>query len=294
MRKDAVKLIRVVIISAIFSALLTTCNIGFEDLKDGVNSNAYAKKELPYYNIVWYHANTPQSDTALVFEEVNKYLNKKINASVEVYLADLEDYDKKLKAVISSGEKFDICFTSVWMNSYVHNSKRGSFVELDPLLDKYGRATKSILPKVLLDATRVNGKLYGIPVNKQLAHQWAISFNKKLVDKYGFDLSEVKKLEDMESMLEVIKGKEPEVVPYLIYTYVSHAFSLPMERIDEQVPSALYFDNRTNYKLINTFESPEFKEYLSLMRRWYNKGYILEDAASLNNVDYYLRSGNWF
>lgn len=249
---------------------------------------------LSEYEIVWYHMNDPQQDTELVLEEVNKYLKHKINATLRLELIDFNNYDKTIKSVISSGEKFDICFTSVWINSYVHNSLRGSFVELDTLLDKYGKGTLKLMPQVLKNGAKVNGKIYAIPSIKELGHQFCITLNKKYLDKYGLNASSVTQLKDLEPMLEVIRKNEPEVVPYLIYTYANHAFAMPMERIDEQVPSALYFDNKTNYKLVNTFETPEFKEYASLMHKWYQKGYILQDAATIKSIDGYYERGNWF
>lgn len=271
----------------------STCSIDFN--RDVVVSESNKNgKSLRPYKIIWYHAYPPQKDMQLVLKKVNEYLTKKINATLEMRLIPEADYDSKLKSAISSGEKFDICFTSVWMNSYTSNALRGAFIELDPLLEKYGKGTLDVLPKELLNGARVKDKLYTLPANKDLAHQWGISLNKKYVDKYGFDVSCIKKIEDIEPMLKVIKEKEKGVVPYLIYPYSCHAFSMPMERIEEQVPSGLYLDNRTRYKIVSAMEIPEFKKYLSLMHKWYKAGYILKDAASLKNISNFENTGNWF
>ncbi|NLD46641.1 MAG: ABC transporter substrate-binding protein [Clostridiaceae bacterium] len=294
MKTDVGGITKGFVLFLVFSVLFTGCSINasiYGNEKDNEGSDI---RKLPGYNIVWYHCNTPTPDAEAVFEEVNKYLKKKINATLEMKLVDFKDYDTKMKSVISSGEKFDICYTSAWINSYVHNAQGGAFIELDGLLDKYGKNTLNILPEVLMDAARLDGKLYALPVNKQLTHQWGIKFNRKYVSKYNFDISKVSKLEDLEPMLKIIKDNEPEVVPYLIYPYSCHAFALPLERVDEQVPSALYLDNRTNYRLVNTFETPEFKQYAALVHKWYKSGYILKDAASISNIDNYELSGNWF
>lgn len=288
-------IIIIVLILLCSTMLLAVCN---QDLhidsiaqqKDG--SNNYLKPSE--YEIVWYNMDEPQKDTELVLKEVNKYLKEKINATLKLELIDFNNYDKEIKSVISSGQKFDICFTSVWINSYVYNSLKGSFLELDSLLEKHGKKTLEFMPKVLKDGAKVNGKIYAIPSIKELGHQFCITLNKKYIDKYGFNVSTITELDDLEFMFEVIKKNEPEVVPYLIYTYSSSAFSMPMERIVEQVPSALYFDNRTNYKLVNTFETPEFQQYAALMHNWYTKGYILQDAATIKSIDSYEKTGNWF
>jgi len=238
--------------------------------------------------------NSPQKDTEVVLKEVNKYLKQKINATLKLELVDFNNYDKVIKSVISSGKKFDLCFTSAWINNYVQNSLRGSFVELDPLLEKYGKETLEHMPEVLKNGAKVNGKIYAIPSIKELGHQFCITLNKKYLDKYHLNISSVTELKDLEPMFEVIKKNEPEVVPYLIYMYSNHGFTMPMERIDEQVPSALYFDNRTDYKLVNTFETIEFKEYATLVHKWYKNGYILQDAATIKSIDGYFEKGNWF
>ena len=293
MRNTKKAIIFFILIILLFNIKGSTCSI--DSNKDSVasESNKNGKSLLPY-KIIWYHAHKPQKDMQLVLKKVNEYLMEKINATLEMRLIPEVDYDSRLKSAISSGEKFDICFTSVWMNSYTHNALRGSFIELEPLLEKYGKGTLNALPKILLNGARVKDKLYTLPASKDLAHQWGISLNKKYVDKYGFDVSSIKKIEDLEPMLKIIKEKEKGAVPYLICPYSCHAFSMPMERIEEQVPSGLYLDNRTGYKIVNAMEITEFKNYLSLMHKWYKAGYILKDAASLKNVSNFEVAGNWF
>lgn len=293
MNRNVSKICALIILG--ISIFFAACDQGSEinyntELKD----ISFSGSVLPEYEIIWYHIGEPQRDTDVVLKEINKYLKTKINAQLKLELIDFNTYDKEIKSVISSGKKFDICFTSAWINSYVHNSIKESFLELDALLEEYGKNTLELMPKVLKDGARVNGKIYAIPSIKGLAHQFCITLNKKYIDKYGFDVSAVIELEDLEPLLEVIKENEPDIVPYLIYKYSSAAYSMPMERINEEVPSALYFDNPTNYKLVNTFETPEFQQYAALMHKWYEKGYILQDAATVKSIDVYEKNGNWF
>ncbi|WP_010250593.1 ABC transporter substrate-binding protein [Acetivibrio cellulolyticus] len=292
MGRSTIKIKLCVLILLCITILFAACDQNLQS--NGTLKQNDSSSPLPEYEIVWYHMNTPQKDSGLVLEEVNKYLKKKINARLKLELIDFNNYDKEIKSVISSGQKFDLCFTSAWINSYVQNSLKGSFVELDTLLEKYGKGILERSPKVLLDGAKVNGKIYAVPSIKELGHQFCITLNKKYVQKYGFDISSVSELEDLEPMFQVIKENEPDVVPYLICAYSCSAFSMPMERIDEQVPSALYFDNRTDYKLVNTFETPEFQQYAALMHKWYKKAYILQDAATIKSIAGYEKTGNWF
>jgi putative aldouronate transport system substrate-binding protein len=287
-------IIKTLLLFLCFTLILTSCALNSISADKKAQNDIADNTVAPPYEIVWYHMNPPQKDTEFVLEEVNKYLKNKINATLKLELLDINNYDREITSVISSGRKFDICFTSAWINSYNRNVLKGSFIEMESLLERYGKGTLRCIPEILLDGAKVNGKVYAIPSIKELTHQYCITINKKFLDKYEFDASNIKKLEDLEPMLEIIKKKQPGVVPYLIYPFSCHAFSIPLERIVEQVPSALYFDNRTNYKLVNTFETPEFLQYASLMHKWYNKGYILQDAATLKSIEDYGKSGNWF
>src|SRR5699024_578145 len=126
----------------------------------------------------------------------NKYTKEKINATVKLTQIDWGDYDQKMQVVISSGEPYDIAYTSG--GTYVQNAQKGAFLPLDNLLEKEGKDLKELLNPALLEGVRVNGDVYGIPSNKEAARQKVFTFNKRLVDKYNFDLDKVKSLEDLE------------------------------------------------------------------------------------------------
>lgn len=257
------------------------------------NENRESFSQLPPYHIKWYHVGLPRKDLSLVFEEVSKYTLKKINASVEMRIIEWENYDEELESIIASGENFDLCFTAAYCN-YVQNVARGAFVELDPLIEKYGQGVAKLINPVFFKGSRIKGKLYALPANKEIAHQSALIFNKKYVDKYSFDLSKINKLGDLDPYLKTIKEKEPDIIPYAIESKYNNSFSLPFDRIIEGVPGALYYDNRTGYKIVNELDTPEYKEYFNILHSWHKEGYILKESYSYVRLDEYLQNGNWF
>ncbi|PAE14653.1 hypothetical protein CHH91_18235, partial [Virgibacillus sp. 7505] len=54
----------------------------------------------------------------------------------------------------------------------------------------------------------------GIPANKEIGQQRVFVFNGNLVEKYGFDTSQVSSYEDLEPMLAEIKENEPQITPF--------------------------------------------------------------------------------
>ncbi|MFZ5351719.1 MAG: ABC transporter substrate-binding protein [Bacillota bacterium] len=247
------------------------------------------------YEIMWYFiGNGQQEDTAAVEAKINEYLKDKINATVKLQCYSYGEYPDKLKAIIGSGQQFDICFTSSWANHYKPNAAKGAYVKLNDYLDKYMPKTKEALGSTFLDGATVNGDLYAIPCNKEQAHQWGFIIKKDLADKYGFDLTTIKKLEDIEPMLKVIKENEPGVYPLEALDGESPIKLLDFDTIgDDKCPGVVY-NNSKDLKVFNEFETPEMMQYFKTMRKFYLAGYIRQDAATVTNYDDDEKAGKIF
>ena len=117
---------------------------------------------------------------------------------------------------------------------------------------------------------------------------------KDLVDKYDMDVSKITSIESLEPFLKIIKDNEPEITPVCIATMDAPFQLLDWDRIsDDDVPGALYPDNRDS-TIINHFLAPESIEHYELMRDWANKGYIHQDAATMQNQSELMKSGTFF
>lgn len=266
------------VLLVILSLLLVACGGGDKDKKN-------ASGDQPY-EIKWYMIGTPQNDTAQVMEEINKYTEEKINATINLTQIDWGDYDQKMQVIISSGEPFDIAYTTG--GTYVQDAQKGAFESLDTLLDKEGKELKELLNPALIEGARVDGELYGIPSNKEAAGQRVFTFNKRLVEEYDFDISEVKTLADLEPMLKVIKENEPSITP--IATFNPY---LPFDYIyDEEMPFGFPLEGNRD-EVVNQFETDEAMEVFKIMHDYFKAGYIKSDAATSKD-SWPLDVENWF
>lgn len=227
--------------------------------------------------LVWYTIGTPQSDTPMVQEEINKYLLEKINAELEIKQVDWGDYNKKLQVAINTGEKFDICFTCSWANDYLLNARKGAFVPMNELLEEYGKETLDIVNPAFWDGAKLDGKIYAIPANKELGVAPTWVFTKEYVDKYNFDIDSIKKMEDIEPMLKKIKENESDVVPF--YLTKDYSAIIHYDKLLDPLAVSLLNDD---LKVVNIFETDEMIETLKLLHKWYELGYINKDAALTN------------
>lgn len=251
--------------------------------------------KLEPYELNCYFLAAQQKDQDAVQNEINKQLTKKINATIKLNFLFWDNYSTKIDLNIASGEPMDTAFTASWYG-YSNNVAKNAFLELDNLLTKYAPETKKQINSAYLKAPRIEGKLYAIPTEKELAAAYGVVVKKALVDKYKFDLSKVKKPEDFEKMFSVIKAKEKGIIPFLASStnspvWFSSAF---YEHIgDTQIPGSINkFNGKT--QVVNEMDSPEYIKLLKLTRKWFLKGYINKDAATIKDQSTIEKEGRFF
>ena len=245
------------------------------------------------YRIVWYNVGLPMKDTDMVMKKLSEYTKKKIGVTVEMELITWADYNKKIQMIEASGEPFDMCFTSSWSNDYRINSKKGYFLQLNDLLQKYAKETLKEVNPIFFEATKLNGINYTVPVQKEAAYQQVFAFNKKYLDKYNLDVSDVKTFEDLEPLLKVIKKNEPGIIPFSIWGNTSYLFGDMSFVLDSRIPGAVKIE-KGNHKIFNQFENKEFLHRIKVFTDFYRKGYIPQDAAQVLDKPSLLNTGKWF
>ena len=119
-----------------------------------------------------------------------------------------------MHVVINTGSKWDLCFSSSWANDYLQNADKGAFLALDDLVQNTEMYEK--IDSRFWEAARVQGKIYGVPSEKELGNMQMWVFTKEYVDKYEIPYEELHTLEDLEPWLKVIRENEPDVIPLYI------------------------------------------------------------------------------
>ncbi|MGW3951902.1 ABC transporter substrate-binding protein [Streptomyces sp. NPDC004752] len=203
--------------------------------------------------------------------------------SVHLEPLDLNTFTQRMPLEFSSGGAGDVVFTASWVNSYYTNAAAGNYLALDDLLPKYAPKLWASLPKDIWDATRVKGKIYGVP-NVQL---WPMTYGflarKDIADKYHLDPASIKTYEDLEPYLADIKAGEPgKTVLYTdnvgsgsAWAYGANYFDL----VGGTFGVAVRPDD-PNLTLINVFDTDEFRTACTLMRKWYTAGYMAKNPPS--------------
>lgn len=231
---------------------------------------------LKYYTI-----GTPDPDLSLVNSALNKLLETKGSFRVEIIKIGWDEYGDTLASIINSGTYFDLAFaTGFDQGDFLGNAKKGCWLVLDPYLETIGKEMYSEIDPVLWDGVKIDGKICGVPTNKEIAvPEWWI-YNKELVDKYAVDITKYRTLESLEPLFAMIQQNEPDFTVMELNRMSHNFFSIDGYEyvIDRSIPLMLHSTDGST-EIVNIFETETAERVLSTLRKYYLAGYIDEGAA---------------
>lgn len=252
---------------------LTGCSKG--GTENASNTGGKQAQTEPYKITLVYPATAPK-DLQLVQEEMSKYLTEKINATIELKPIEWASWDDKTNLMKISNEPFDLMFTASWF-SYAKDVAKGQYLDLDELMAQHGKDIPGILGEDFIKGSRIGGKLYALPTKKEFGQGFGFLLDKKLVDKYKFDINGVKTLEDMEAMFQTIKDNEPDVIPIVSskFTNIWDAANYDSIVANLSIPRG-----STELKAVDTLEDPKFIEFYKRMHQWNQNGWFDKDILT--------------
>jgi len=230
--------------------------------------------------------NIPE-DLGDIENALNDYLRDKINVEVELKLYGPAEYEQRVNLALQSGEQLDLFTTYGGFTGYV---SRNQLYPLDDLIETYGQDLLAILEKDfgadILKATTMNGKVYGIPVNKGFALPTTFVYDADRLQELGYSADDINRLEDLPAIFDALKQKSPEVVPFgPINVNPSDTYLLGW------LADVYEIDTLTDFsyvgvvlgdsgKVVNLYETEEFRNAVNMMYEWSQKGYLQKDAAA--------------
>lgn len=228
-------------------------------------------------NITWHrtawHTN---ADEKKVEDAINAYIEPLIGVTVTV-LNDAEN--TQLDLALAGGDDIDLFWVASWSNAY--NFIDGNIAyDLTDALAGYPELYASI-PETVWEASKNDGRNYYVPIYKESANAQGLSVPSEIVERYGWDLSTVKTLKDIEPMLadcaadgmsNPIALQGPTFDCFEIDTYSFLTKYAGVAR------------NGDTAKIVNIIESPEYAEYVKMMYSWNQNGYINQEESAPDSI----------
>lgn len=228
--------------------------------------------------LIYYTIGEPDDDLKLVEDALNELLLERYHFTVSYNKIGWNDYEAKLKSFLNTNGKLDIAFA--WTGNYLTNALAGNWLDLTPYMDTLCARTYDVVNAKFWKGATVNGRIYGIPTNKELAVPMYFLYDRELVERYGIDIGSYHTLESMEPLLEMISQKEPEYIPlFLSNSHTNYATMGGYEYVtNTDIPLVIRTED-ASAEVVNLFETEYCERLLDTLHRYYVSGYINEDAA---------------
>lgn len=294
MRKSMVRLLSILLSIALFGLVLAGCGSNTNTTNEqggskaqtgteGLNETVPAKLEKVTLN--FYMMGDPPNDLDLVTEKINEKLREDLNTEVKFHYSTWSEWANKYNLMLTSGEPMDAVYAANWI-SYFSNTKKGSFLELDDLLQEYAPDLWELVPADKWDGTKVDGKVYGIPSARAHFVQKGVIYREDLRQKHN--LEPITDIDSLEVYLKTLQEKEPGFHIPLTEGEMLSFFFVPTTKyqfIDSQdhygpTMGLLVASPDNPSELVSIFEIPGYKEMLHRMKRWSDMGFVSKSILS--------------
>lgn len=261
---------------------------------------------------MWFHGSTVTPEaSATVMEELNKYLQEKINVTLEPIWGTWGDFDQSTVNALAGGDNVDIYFTCNWSaNEYNKYARDGYWVKLDDMLSTYAPDLLNIIPEGIWACAETNGYdgmgVYAVPGLKDTATQICWDVNGTLLAELGYDVDATcaAGLDYFSADFEAMMAKAKEVkgadfYPLVIEPAVLERGVCNTHVITGDISSgnvlSYYYDPATPSKdigstIVNKFATEEFKAFAEKTYEYAQKGYIAPACQSTATANDYRTS----
>lgn len=288
---------------------LTGCGKGGEQRKEAENtgiSTADAEKPVTLKFLTFGNSGTKTEGIELVWKEINKKLPEVLpNTQLEPMFLESAQYKQKWDMMIAAGEEIDVAWTG-YLIPFAEEVEKGSYKELDALVEKFGVDLKKEIPEWYMDLGRYKGKLYQVPAFKdQVGLRIGAYMPKELYDKY-WDKEGAKKVfsdysglpyrqatqemyDFFEAWMEKLKNNNELKSGFSPWIWAQFNQGILMNGSAEAAapyPAIIRLPARGHQwdlTVRNYYELPETKLFYKTMADWYTKGYMRKDMMTLEN-----------
>lgn len=284
--------------AALALSSLAGCGSSEKQPEQSTSKSPQEEKEgdgKPDHLVVSYvYMNSSPADLDKVQEAVNDITVPEINVEIEFKPLSIGDSFKNYSLWISSGETVDLMMLAFQdIKTYVNS---GQIEELDSYISESETPTLYKLSKEFPFLTKVADKTYGMaPIGVNYGEKSGVIIREDWVQETGIPEKDIYSMDDLTQIFAAIKKNHPESYPFgVLGSSITTGYSLYErllggDHLGGNV-SAGYLMDKDSTKVVNLFETKEYQDYLELMAKWYEAGYILPDAATTDTSIAELRN----
>ena len=291
------KKVAALVLSAAMALSLAACGDDTTSTSGAASSSSSSSSSSDVVTISLYRASfnvTPDSAQVQKVEDaINAYIADKIN--VQIKLTDIAsgEYTEKANLALANNE-INLLWTASWEGTIGTNDlvPQNAVYDLTDLLP--GTALYNSMSEGQWEATKYDGKNYFIPVYKDNVEGYDFMFRQDLIDQFGWDITSVSSLADLEPMLADAKSiglKYPLLTQKTAMFYRWYIDDFDFFTADA-TSNWVAVDRSTN-EVVDTVLTSQYKEFCTLMAKYAEAGYVSEDEVTKTTTDTTTQTQDW-
>jgi len=146
-------------------------------------------------------------------EAINKYLEEKLNTTIEWHMCLVADYNSNVSTLINAGGDFDIVFTRPGIVDFASFAKAGAFLPIEDYVDEYLPGSQALLQENAFNAMKIDGHQYGIPLARDSARNFNIQVNMTMLKDLGLTVPEYKNFLELTDWIYEAKAVRDKKYP---------------------------------------------------------------------------------
>jgi putative aldouronate transport system substrate-binding protein len=224
-------------------------------------------------------------DFDLVYAEINKILQEKINATIEVSFLSWAEHAQRYSLLFAGQEDFDLIFTASGWAHYETTASMGGFLPLtQDFIQTYAPDIWRTVPAMAWDQARLDGSIYMVPNYSNEFGADVYALRGDLMKKYGYN--DITTLEELIAYFEKVAAGEAGAgirpqgnAAGMLYPYLHAAGYAVMNGS----PSEFFIINTQNLsdtKVTYLLDWDKFDQFCIDMENFFRRGFWSRDSLA--------------
>lgn len=204
---------------------------------------------------------------------------EKFNTTVKIIRCSYGTYAEQQNLMLASGEKLDLMASFSLTPATGANNEQ--ILPLDELLASDGQDLLAQIPEADWLCTSVNGKIYGVRNNKELATGYGYAIVSSALEGLGVDPATIKTEEDFDALLRKAKAAYPDMWPIASDGGTCGWYTMYVDELG--MDFGVLEDSRdSSTKVVNLFETEGWYKQVERRYNWVQEGLMMPDGSTVS------------
>ncbi len=223
-------------------------------------------------------ANYSEDAIADVQAAINEHLAENYGIQTKLVYIEIGNFEKNINLAMTTDELDVTCYFTGngQLPNYVNN---GQLLDITDYFNNASDELKNTFTQTEIDASSMNGRMYGLVRKYQYGGGEVVVMNKDIVEEMGIDPASITDMDSLGEVLYKVHEAHPEIHAMVPQSSADMTWCKPwVEGIG--LSSFAFTDNIDSTEICSVFESDSYREFSSYTNKWYKDGLIMSDAIS--------------